>query len=267
MKRYTTLTLPALALAAAACNSENFSTGGQRNGVKAGPKSADGSGDSVDAKNGNKTNPGEDKDGEDDVDRNASSNDNDSDLGQASSPELDADNSEFSCAKGQKGYAGKVYRLPPETPMLPALDQMTPIGQLDALQLNVAEKPFDSGFPGVPDLVEWFAIKFTAQLQVPTTGAYVFKTRSDDGSKLFLGDQVIVNNDGIHHVQDSESAPIVLQAGSKRRIRIDWYQGPRISIALQVYWKRPGSSTFEIIPAELLRHGKDCHLQDLGTFD
>lgn len=70
-----------------------------------------------------------------------------------------------------------------------------------------------------------FAFLWEGFIRIPVTGTYYFSTRSDDGSRLYLGSlggtsspytfsgPSVVNNDGLHGVQDATSAPITLQAG------------------------------------------------------
>lgn len=43
---------------------------------------------------------------------------------------------------------------------------------------------------------------FTGMLQVPQTGWYQLAIESDDGSLLFLGDELIIDNDGLHGMRD-----------------------------------------------------------------
>ena len=53
---------------------------------------------------------------------------------------------------------------------------------------------------------------FTGFVDAPTDGLYTFYINSDDGSQLFIGDQLVVNNDGTH-AENEESGLIALQAG------------------------------------------------------
>ena len=175
------------------------------------------------------------------------------------------DSGEFACDQGQSGYVGKVYQLASGTNSLPNLDSMTPVGQVTSVTLDVPKRDFTQGFPGLPNLTQWFAIKFFALLDVPEDGSYSFRTSSDDGSKLSISDAVVVNNDGVHAVVVRDSAPTTLTKG-KHQITIEWFQGPPKEIALQVYWKKP-IGDWEIIPAQVLTHGSDCNLAKVGVFN
>lgn len=47
---------------------------------------------------------------------------------------------------------------------------------------------------------EYFGFEFVGYIKIPKDKVYVFYTDSDDGSKLFIGDKLVVDNDGLHGV-------------------------------------------------------------------
>jgi alpha-L-fucosidase len=57
-----------------------------------------------------------------------------------------------------------------------------------------------------------FAFRFRGFISVPRNGAYRFYLRSDDGSRLWIGDELVVDNDGLHGSRE-ESGVIALAAG------------------------------------------------------
>jgi hypothetical protein len=61
-------------------------------------------------------------------------------------------------------------------------------------------------------------------LLVPSTGSYVFQTRSDDGSLLYLNNELVVDNDGNHGMQNMEGTVHDLAAGF-HSIAILYYVG------------------------------------------
>jgi len=179
--------------------------------------------------------------------------------------DITLDNGAFTCTPGQQGVVGLLYQLPVNTPALPDFSTMTPIGQLTAPNLNVPDRDFTEGFPGVPNLTTWFAIDFYAALNVQQAGQYTFETISDDGSKLYVDGQLVVNNDGVHSATTVVGNPINLTVG-QHVLHVPWYQGPPVAIALQVMWETPGSSTFVPVPATVLTHATACNVQNMGTF-
>ena len=57
-----------------------------------------------------------------------------------------------------------------------------------------------------------FAFRFTGYVRVPADGVYTFSTNSDDGSQLFIGSTLVVDNNGLHGAQE-RSGQIGLKAG------------------------------------------------------
>ena len=82
-----------------------------------------------------------------------------------------------------------------------------------------------------------FGFEFTGYIEVPADGQYTFFTTSNEGSKLFIGDTEIVNNDGVHGAVE-KSGMIGLRAG-KHAIRIVYFER-RGSELLQVMYAGPG---------------------------
>ncbi len=59
---------------------------------------------------------------------------------------------------------------------------------------------------------EYFGFKFTGFIQVPEDGLYNLFLASDDGSQLYIGEELVVDNDGLHGSR-LEMGRIVLQSG------------------------------------------------------
>lgn len=93
-----------------------------------------------------------------------------------------------------------------------------------------------------------YGIVFTSYLDVDTPGDYTFFTLSDDGSKLFIGDREVVNNDGNHGTIE-RSGSITLEAG-RHPIMVQYFQGGG-GQWLDVYYSGPNTPR-QIIPADRL---------------
>ena len=146
-----------------------------------------------------------------------------------------------------RGLIGNVYPVETNSAMLPDFSLMQPVSVILAPNLDVPTRSFTDGFPGVPGgLVEWFGIRFDSGLDVPSAGTYTFRLRSDDGSKLYIDGALVVDNDGLHASIDRDGTA-ELTAG-RHEVRVDYYQGPRTQIALQLFWQPPGGA-MEIVPA------------------
>jgi len=126
----------------------------------------------------------------------------------------------------------------------------------------VPPRNFTEGFPDVPDLVEWFALQTTTTLQIAEEGDYVFQMNSDDGSKLSIDGKLLIDNDGLHQArgpgpEDSQTegqkeATVRLAAGD-HPLALDYFQGPKFRIALELKWKKPSATTFEYVPREAFK--------------
>jgi len=102
--------------------------------------------------------------------------------------------------------------------------------------------PVSTGYAGnfainqVPHRDNDFAIRFESCLTVPTTGSYTFYTTSDDGSKLYINGQNIVDNDG-YHSSSEKSGTVNLTAGV-HSIAVDFFEGG-VEQMLGVAWQGP----------------------------
>jgi hypothetical protein len=71
--------------------------------------------------------------------------------------------------------------------------------------------PCDSlDIAALPHQSDNFGVVFTAYFNVPVDADYTFYVRSSDGSRFFLNDSCIINNDGIHSSPVEDSATVYL---------------------------------------------------------
>jgi S1-C subfamily serine protease len=70
---------------------------------------------------------------------------------------------------------------------------------------------------------EKYAVIFTGYLEIPEAGVYHLILGSDDGSRLFLDDRMVVDNDGTHPVQEVRGVRRL--ARGLHRMRIEYFQG------------------------------------------
>lgn len=69
---------------------------------------------------------------------------------------------------------------------------------------------------------EYYGLVLSGYLYIPKTGNYTISTISNDGSKLYLNDNLLVNNDGEHGMKEVE-AMIPLQKGM-HPIKVTYFQ-------------------------------------------
>lgn len=95
---------------------------------------------------------------------------------------------------------------------------------------------------------EYIALRYRGFVSVPCDGIYTFETRSDDGSRLYIGDQCVVNNDGLHGAV-TQSGLVALSAGA-HPLTLTYFNktGPR---ALEVWYAGPELDRQELSSAAL----------------
>lgn len=145
-----------------------------------------------------------------------------------------------------QAIVGNVYKLEKNTKKLPNFQAMNSIASVMVPNFAVAKRRFDQGFPGVAALDEWFGIAFTGQIYIEEACDCEFKLNSDDGANLYINGQKVIDNDGLHAPR-AETGSIYLEKGF-HRFAIDYYQGPRYLIALELFWSHQGTDGFEIVP-------------------
>ncbi|HYF00802.1 MAG TPA: PA14 domain-containing protein [Planctomycetota bacterium] len=123
---------------------------------------------------------------------------------------------------------------------LPDFDALAPAGK------GVAER-FDIRL-GKRD--DHFAMRFRGYLEVEKDGLYTFRTKSDDGSRLWIGRTVVVDNDGTHGAQDAEGT-IELKAG-RHALTVGYFDASG-GEELDVQWEGPGFKR-QPIPGRRLSH-------------
>jgi hypothetical protein len=136
------------------------------------------------------------------------------------------------------GFKGLVYHIHHGSQWLPDFHKMKPAGAIYTPALNVPTQSFRAGFPGVTKRFEWFAIDYTARFWIEKPGVYRFSLVSDDGSRLYIDDREVIDNDGIHAAQRRAGA--VELSGGIHQIRVSYFQGPRDEVALILQVAGPG---------------------------
>jgi serine/threonine-protein kinase len=112
--------------------------------------------------------------------------------------------------------------------ILPDFDKLKPIKT--GTNGNVNLKPRNRN--------ENFGLVFTGQLVVAKPGKYTFFLSSDDGARLYIKDQLVVDNDGLHGTQEKNG--IVDLAAGWHPVRVTYFQGTG-GYALDLLWQGPDS--------------------------
>ena len=127
-------------------------------------------------------------------------------------------------------------------------------GSFDVLPNFDALTPARTGVVGnftlAPRTVEdFYAFRFRGRVDIATAGSYTFFTSSDDGSKLLIDDALVVNNDGLHGIQE-RTGTATLGVGA-HTIEVTFFEKTG-GAGLTVSYQGPGI-TKQLIPDGVLR--------------
>lgn len=99
-----------------------------------------------------------------------------------------------------------------------------------------------------------FFVEISGVLNVPETDNYVMRLVSDDGGRLYLDNELLIDNDGLHG-PDPKDSELILQAGP-HPLRITYFQAGG-GAALSLQWAKHGDNSFSVIPSEYLSFSQD----------
>lgn len=132
-------------------------------------------------------------------------------------------------------------------------------GKPDAYALGVGgtdgafEKDWGGGSP-LPGTIsaDNFSLRATGLITFPQAGSYQLRTSTDDGSRVWLDDVLMVNRWVDQGPTLADSPVFEVTAGEVRRVRLEYYEnagGARVDLQ----WRTPGAGAFEVIPGSQLR--------------
>lgn len=107
-----------------------------------------------------------------------------------------------------------------------------------------------SPVPGIVN-ADLFAVRWDGFVEAPTTGNYTFWTQSDDGVRLWVNGNLVINNWTLHGATWDSAAPVTLQAGQRYTIRMELYERTGDAVA-RLHWQTPGSAVRTAVPANRL---------------
>ncbi|UZI33544.1 ricin-type beta-trefoil lectin domain protein [Streptomyces sp. VB1] len=148
--------------------------------------------------------------------------------------------------------------LPPQEPgvTLRVFDVQTSLKEICTLKpgqtpnidkkMSVIDWTSDADF----GLASNFVTQVTGNLDVAAAGSHTFRLTSDDGSRLYIDDQLVIDHDGLHGSELPKDGTVSLTAGV-HSLRIEHFEaggGQQITLA----WKPPGATGFSLVPNSVL---------------
>ena len=154
-----------------------------------------------------------------------------------------------SSTQATRGLLADVYVIEGEVSELPAFDDLGgAIGTMAVDTLDIGTGSF-RGFPHQRATRNtWFALHFKGSLNVTEAGEYDLCLESDDGAQLYLEQNVIVDNDGVHEA--TEKCELVYMDPGEYSLDLLYFQAQE-NVALKFSWARDGGDKAPV-PADVL---------------
>ena len=167
--------------------------------------------------------------------------------------------------------AGELSVRPPDAPVntAPGLQYAYYEGTWETMPDFAALEPVKTGFTPNIDLSpreqdNAFGFLFTGFINAPVDGIYTFYTSSDDGSQMFIGDQLVVNNDGIH--ANTEAAGSIALGAGLHKITFLYFENAGEE-SFTVSWTPPGGIKSAIADADFVYDTDDLLPVELTLFE
>jgi len=139
-------------------------------------------------------------------------------------------------------YEGTWDKLPDFGKLKPSLSGIA--GRNFRVANNIAKFPNPNNF----------ALLIEGYVEIKEDGYYTFLLNSDDGSRLYLGDKLLIDYDGIHGRWDAKSYMVPLQKGFYP-VRLEYFQN-KYDLFLEIKYIPPGGASPVLIPFEQQYSGK-----------
>ncbi len=111
---------------------------------------------------------------------------------------------------------------------------------------------FDYGYfsPATVVNTDNFSARWTGKIMAPETGSYIFHTYSDDGVRLWINNQLIIDNWTFHGPTLDTSRTIKLTRGQKYDLKMEFFEGG-VTAIIRLMWTPP-RKTQRLVPQAFL---------------
>jgi hypothetical protein len=92
-----------------------------------------------------------------------------------------------------------------------------------------------------------FAARWEGSLSIEETGSYTFHTESDDGIRLWIDNQLVIDKWTLYGTRWNKSGNIHLTSGVKYTIKMEFFEHGGLAIA-RLLWETPSNSSKQVIP-------------------
>jgi hypothetical protein len=112
--------------------------------------------------------------------------------------------------------------------------------------------------------IDNYSVRWTGQVQAPVSGSYNFTTSADDGVRLWVGGQLLIDNWVDQAVTTRTSAAVVLVAGSLYAVRMEYYEHTGLATA-KLLWAYPGQAQVVIARTQLYAPANRAPVANAGA--
>lgn len=150
----------------------------------------------------------------------------------------------------EAGLEVSYYQLP-QVSVIPDWNQFTAFASEIVDQVWYPSTDGEFASSGLSDDV---GAVYDGWLDVPEGGLWTLAVQSDDGSRIRIGGNIVVNNDGLHGMVTARTTMPLAQG--KHKLRVEFFErGGGAGLILS--WAGPNRST-QVIPPEFLFHGGEA---------
>ena len=107
-----------------------------------------------------------------------------------------------------------------------------------------------SAAPAAGVTADNFSVRWTGRVQAPVNGSYTFTTIADDGVRLWVNGQLVVDNWVDQSAATRSSAPIPLVGGNLYDLKLEYYEHGGLATA-KLLWAYPGRTQSAIPQSQL----------------
>jgi hypothetical protein len=95
-----------------------------------------------------------------------------------------------------------------------------------------------------------FSVRWTGSISPLVSADYIFATNTDDGVRLWVAGELIIDNWTDHSATRNSSAPVALQAGKWYGVKLEFYENGGDAV-MELYWAGVGEPD-QVIPVDFL---------------
>lgn len=129
-----------------------------------------------------------------------------------------------------------------------ALKEGKPGKPIPHLNHRFGEGPvFDSG------LNRGVGVQMNGFIKFPSSGKYLIRARSNDGIRIFINNQKVIDDPTVHADTFSAAAQIDIDKTGWYPLFLQYFQR-KGTATLELYWQGPGQADFSIVPADAFGH-------------